>query len=693
MDTPRKQTTDEYPDGAGFHRNSTMEEEVNVDYPDSRKKSAQRGSCEISPENWSSTVAATSFNGLTTSGVESQAPGSRDVHDFVAADMEPLPPPILIDRSREPGAFPMPGFGGRGVTRPATRTENCSLEVPWFGESGSLVVANLVTDDELQSAIPHCNEAEDNERVRQDNSKQIRTYMLLAIILLVAIGMIAIAVSKSSKESSSAMTMPTTASSPPPASVEGSILSMFSQETILAITSDKGSPQSKAWQWMLEDTPLLSFLSDERVQQKFALATLFYATGGELWENSTNWLNHSIHECSWYNKPDFSMKEVVNQYYPGYLAGFLEPLPAGQCNEDGFYQHLWLDRNNLVGSLPPELYLLTALQTFSAAFNFLHGPISSHIGKLTALEGLVFSDLKDGGIIPSEIGLLTNFQVISSRNSNFRGTLPSEIWKLTNLFHFGLSANPQLKGTLPSEIGNCSKLRWLHTDDTSIGGTIPTEFGLLQDLDFASLFSSGLSGSLPSELGLLTRITLFSIFENDLIGTLPTELGAMTASTLLSFRGNQFTGTLPSEFGLLTELSISLNFDNNRFTGTVPTELGQASNLLELKLFDNQFTGAIPSELGHLSSVAHLSFANNYLTGSVPQEILALHPTLYTLTFSGNQMLSGSIPEEVCNINGTCRSTSKHTCEAFPGLSFDCTALLCGCDCSCQGTARNESQV
>ncbi|CAB9506893.1 Leucine Rich Repeat [Seminavis robusta] len=651
---------------------------------------------EVKAKEETATSAATAIDAINENGH-----GPMCFSTLVVAGIQPLPGGNNDPTSRQtsqPGAIYvgsnglLPGQLLLEEENPATTTTRETVTM--HSTSGtqddteeSLAVANLVDQDEqVHQAFP---DHENARKRRRDSNKKLKTNILLAAILLIAMGTIVVTVtiSASKKNTDPDEEVPTLPPSQAPTSLEGSILSLFSDETIRAIATEDSTPQSKAWQWLWEDQDSLVSHSNDRIKQRFALATLYYATAGNDWNNNTNWLNHSIPECEWYTKPDFATKAFTSSLYPGVLSGFLEPMPTTNCNQHGLYQHLWLDRNNLVGSLPEELYILTSLQTLSVGFNAIQGTISSQIGALTALEGLGFASMGHNGIIPSEIGLLSNLQVFAIDANDHHGNIPTDIWSLTNLRHLSFGVNPRLQGTIPSSVGKFQSLRWLLMDRCNITGTIPSEIGQLSNLEMMTLTGDRVAGTLPSAIGLLQKLRILSVFGNLLHGTLPSEMGQMSTISLLGLAGNQFSGALPSEFGLLTQSRVTLSFRNNALSGTIPTELGLLSQLAVLEFQGNQFTGRIPSEFGKLSSIGRLTFANNSLSGTLPNEFSALHPSLHTLALEGNPLLSGTIPKAICNMNATCAGSVFlfDPCDMQQGLSFDCTGVLCGCDdeCSC----------
>ncbi|CAB9517186.1 Leucine Rich Repeat [Seminavis robusta] len=530
--------------------------------------------------------------------------------------------------------------------------------------------ASLPKAEELDPVMGDRNQEEHKQQRRRKTHFILGTMVLFVMVAIVAI-VLGIVLSKQGKENDTkeppTSATPTDMPSQNPTSHDDYIMSLLPEHSILGIQQNPESPQSKAWQWLIEqDRDSLQIFSDDRILQKYALATLYFATEGESWTHNDNWLNRSIHECEWYTKQEFGMTSFLSGLYPGAFQEVQQT--ATICDPDtGLYHHLWLDQNNLVGALPDELFLLTSLSSLSASFNKeLKGPIPSQIGQLTQLEGLGISFISRGGSIPSEIDVLTKLNSLALFGNNHDGTMPTELWQLSNLQTFSLIRNQNLKGMISTEIGNFQFLHHFNLGECDMSGTIPSEIGQATALEWITLHANGLSGNVSSELGRLARLRILGLFENALEGALPTELGLLTSSLVMSFRYNQLTDHVPSELGLLSNLTFSLVLANNSLSGQIPSEVGLLSNLGEISLENNYFSGPVPDQLGKL-----------LLQSEEGQ------PALHTLNIKGNPFLTGTVPSDLCNINGICQPNNLDPCEEPYGLLFDCSLTFCGCSCSC----------
>ncbi|CAB9520955.1 expressed unknown protein [Seminavis robusta] len=254
--------------------------------------------------------------------------------------------------------------------------------------------------------------------------------------------------------------------------------------------------------------------------------------------------------------------------------------------------------------------------------------------------------------------------------------------------------NLQLSGLTPSippEITMLSSLSLLQFSSndiaTSISSLIPAEVYEMTDLTSFGIFLEQVTGQFPSELGLLTALKQLYLMENELTGQIPSEIGELTDLFALPLWNNHFTGQVPSELGRHTNMYF-LELSLNQFTGPLPSELGRLPGVSHFGCKDNQFTGPVPSEFGQLLGLTFFKFDGNQLTGPLPSE-LGLLTNLKALNLTGNLGLSGTIPEELCFLQNVSCSVygDDHWFTQSCHIDFDCTSILCGCDCSCSNSS------
>jgi hypothetical protein len=338
---------------------------------------------------------------------------------------------------------------------------------------------------------------------------------LVGLIVVAAVALIAGLLSAERKNNNTGHENGTSNSEP--VRVRFPWLPSYTKDTIIQNTT---SPQAQAYNWLLAD-PFLGKYSQEQIEQRFALATLYYATGGlTSWISDTNWLSYVRHECEWfyveytksllgfeYNDGEHPCLYANVTYYDSVEeennGDHIKMTHYNNTIDNRFehnpYRLLWLSSNGLQGDLPEEIYWLTSLESLSLRVHvMLEGTISSQIGKLTNLQHLNMVGVSMYGTVPTEIGLVTGLQECFSR---FSGTLPTEIGLLSRLREWG-SYN-LLHGSIPSEIGSMKELYYLNFEGNKLDQTLPTEIGLLQSLQYLLLGSNEFTGRLPSELGQL----------------------------------------------------------------------------------------------------------------------------------------------------------------------------------------------
>ena len=466
-----------------------------------------------------------------------QAIGDPQPGAFRAApSMEPTrldPAPVPVQRTdvantpAEPARVP---HNSTTTTTTTTGRRNDPVATPVPDSSG----------EDLEKAHPVDTQKEQRVKAQRERSYQRRLlgYGVLLLVIVVLVVVIAVlVVTKDGQQVQRSVVLPetnrTAAVAKPELPPEKYLLYLLPEDTQEVILTTPESSQYRAYQWLLDDPQFLNY-SDSRLLQRYAMATVGYST--HIWKHRTGWLNHSVSECDW--ETDEPPRNLVLK---------------SPCNRLEKIQTLWL-YDDVKGSLPPELGLLTSVVHLNMINGQLSGVLPSQLGQLTDLEYLELGINQLEGSLPTELGLLHQLHDLRLPNNRLTGPVPSELSELTRLRYFWALGNT-LSSSLPSELGLLGELMGIELFDNALTGTIPTELGRLTNLGELTLDSNQLIGSLPSELGNLLHVAILFVHNNHLTGTLPTELGRLSSLFRFYIYSNKITGTIPSELGTLMKSS------------------------------------------------------------------------------------------------------------------------------------------
>lgn len=155
-------------------------------------------------------------------------------------------------------------------------------------------------------------------------------------------------------------------------------------------------------------------------------------------------------------------------------------------------------------------------------------PLDEWYGVQTGFDGNVFrlqmQNNNLSGTIPPEVEVLTQLEVLDFHDNDIEGEIPPEIGNLTDLWGLALGEN-HLTGTIPPGIGQLAGLLTLQLMENELGGPIPPQLGNLANLSSLDLSGNELAGPIPGEFGMLTSIVVLEIQDNPgLTGALPREL-------------------------------------------------------------------------------------------------------------------------------------------------------------------------
>ncbi len=192
----------------------------------------------------------------------------------------------------------------------------------------------------------------------------------------------------------------------------------------------------------------------EKQPDRSALEALYYSLNGQNWTNNENWLTGSD-ISTWYGV---------------------------SLNGDGRVSELNLTFNNLTGTIPPEIGMLTELETLDFGSNVITGSIPSEIGGLSELRLLFLHENKLTGEIPESLWELTSLQYLYLGPNQLTGSISPLIGNLTELQNIILSNN-EFSGPFPEEIGNLASLLGLQIQFNQFTGAFPETIAILSNLE------------------------------------------------------------------------------------------------------------------------------------------------------------------------------------------------------------------
>lgn len=173
-----------------------------------------------------------------------------------------------------------------------------------------------------------------------------------------------------------------------------------------------------------------------------ALKYIYESTQGINWANNTNW-------------------NLVTGNTPSANCdlGIMYGITLGTTGQSsGRVVTVDLRTNNLIGTIPPEIGLLSEVDEIQMYRNQLNGEIPSEIGQLNKLTILALDNNQLSGTIPTQIGNLNNLEILILNNNLLSGPIPAEVGDLNNLTDLFLFNN-QLTGCFNSNLsGLCNQL-------------------------------------------------------------------------------------------------------------------------------------------------------------------------------------------------------------------------------------------
>jgi len=290
----------------------------------------------------------------------------------------------------------------------------------------------------------------------------------------------------------------------------------YDAANVTNIFSNITSAQYQAVKWVLDTSDSIDTASSSGISlllQRYALAVLYFTTNGTEWLRNASFLSNQ-HVCYWNetlyddnNNSDTSSTSITG---------------VTSCTDDGRITAISLGNNNLQGSIPYEIGMISSLQSLFLQNNSLTGTIPSSIESLPRLQLFWAFDNVLTGSVPLFASSTKNGTSNTMLNSldlsvnNLTGTLPRDYFtRLQNLTLLHLYSN-QLNGTIPeftSQNRRINKrLNNLALSENNFYGTLPKSIGDLSQLQFLYLFDNKFTGTVPSSFSKLMSIGKYSLF-------------------------------------------------------------------------------------------------------------------------------------------------------------------------------------
>ncbi|XP_076898074.1 leucine-rich repeat receptor protein kinase HPCA1-like [Bidens hawaiensis] len=210
---------------------------------------------------------------------------------------------------------------------------------------------------------------------------------------------------------------------------------------------------------------------------------------------------------------------------------------------------VWLDlsTNNLNESLPvssqtmPGLDNLTHAKHFHLGDNQLSGDIPLRLfNSNMKLIHLLLENNNLTGTIPSTLGLVTSLTVVRLDKNLLRGSVPSNINNLTNTTEMFLSNN-RLTGPIPDLTG-MSVLNYIDLSDNSFDPyDVPSWLSTLHALTTIKMHNTNLGGEIPVALFRLPQLQHVVLSNNQINGTLDISSNPSTQLELVDLQTNDIT--------------------------------------------------------------------------------------------------------------------------------------------------------
>ncbi len=441
---------------------------------------------------------------------------------------------------------------------------------------------------------------------------------------------------------------------------------------------------------------------DVNQSERQALITLYNATGGANWNNTTAsnqiWgiTNTNSLVCDWYGVTvvDNSVTEIVlpnnniNGNLPDVFAAFpsLERVDFSGNDLSGFISGRFtgiLSLNQL--ALENNKYIFTDLESdFTTLFgqlgaNFTFSPQANvdeaeqqtaEAGETITLSSTVLNSsnnqyqwFKDGLPLDGETNkdlILSNVTTTDNGGYHFSATnsVVTGLDLEREMIMLEVSAGNDACGVSDLERNALIALynaldgpNWTVNTNWNTSAPVCDWYGVVTDVDAnvtgLALANNGLRGEIPNSLSQLGSLTSIDLQQNSIIGQIPDNIGALANLQYLLLNDNILVGAIPLSVGNLSALS-EFDIANNRIAGALPDTMGGMQQLQYFDANDNKLVQSIPTSLYSIPGLIRFNVSNNQMNGSISSAIGNL--SQLEEFWLANNDFGGELPETISTI-------------------------------------------
>jgi hypothetical protein len=281
-----------------------------------------------------------------------------------------------------------------------------------------------------------------------------------------------------------------------------------------ALINVPGTCQNWSREWLRTGKDIMEF-QVERIRQRFAMALMYCEFNGDNWLESELWVS-DLHECDWYTM-----------------------IGVDPCGRREQYQIIRNYGQQMRGTLPPEISMLSSLWEISLSDNLIEGTIPSDFYKLSELDTLSLSFNLFKGTIPEFMWEYEDMNYMDLAYNFFTGTIPNTVHLTEPNLNVLFVENNDLAGTIPETFGDLNWKR-LHMDGNQFNGPIPAGINsprmeelMLHNNQLTGGFpASAFANDLPTGTSKLRQVT---IYNNDVTGDVNEMCSLFTTGSLETF--------------------------------------------------------------------------------------------------------------------------------------------------------------